>query len=325
MPKAELHIHLEGAPRWPTVRSAHKRHYGTELPERPPWYASDFRFNQFAEFQALFKQYIHPWLQTPTGYAELIHDVVEGLLAQNIRYAEIVCVPSLVEKHGTSIEHFWEILEAAIERARIQNCILRIFVGLMRTHPVDEAILQVKRTRMLPIVAGFDLLGDEMGWPAAPFKPAFDLAREAGKRVKAHAGEMTGPESIQIAVETLGVTQIGHGLSAIQDPEVVALLREHQVTVEMCPTSNEKLGNVSSYQDHPIFALDHAGVAVTVNSDDPTFFGLNLTDELSRLMLERQATLEDLKRWTRNAFHRAILDESTRSYFLSELEAWCPN
>lgn len=325
MPKAELHIHLEGAPRWSTVRLAHKRHYGTELPEIPPWYASDFRFNQFAEFQALFKQYIHPWLQTPTGYAELVDDVVEGLLAQNIRYAEVVCVPSLVERRGASLEQFWAILEAAVERARAQNCILRIFVGLMRTHPVDEASFWVKQTRMLPIVAGFDLLGDEVGWPATPFRPAFELAKEAGKRIKVHAGEMTGPENVQIAVETLGITQIGHGTSAIRDPEVVALLRDRQVTVEMCPTSNEKLGNISTYQDHPIFALDSAGVPVTVNSDDPLFFSLNLTDELSRLMVERQATLEDLKSWTRNAFHRAILDEATRSRFLSELETWYPN
>lgn len=324
MPKAELHLHLEGAPRWSTLRSAHYQHYGRELPLVPPWYASSFRFCDFAAFQVLFKQYIHPWLQTPDGYAELIHDVVDSLLVQNMRYVEIVCMPSRVERHGASLGYFWDVLAAEIERARQQNCIIRIFVGLMRTHDVEEAMHWVKQTRTLSIVAGFDLLGNEVGYPAAPFRAAFDLAREAGKRLKIHAGEMTGPKSIQFAVETLGITQVGHGTSAIQSPEVVSLLRERQVTVEMCPTSNERLSNVSTYQEHPLFALDDLGVCVTVNSDDPTFFGVNLSDELARLVAERQATVRDLKRWTENAFRRAILDESTRRRLMAELAAWSP-
>lgn len=324
MPKAELHLHLEGAPRWSTVCSAHYQHYSRELSHSPPWHVSSFRFNNFGAFQALFKQYIHPWLQTPDGYAELIHDVVDSLLVQNIRYAEIVCAPSLVEHHGASLSCFWDVLTAQIERARHQNCIIRIFVGLIRTHSVEEAIHWVKQTRTLSVVAGFDLLGNEVGYPAEPFRAAFDLAREAGKHLKIHAGEMTGPDSIRFAVETLGITQIGHGTSAIQSPEVVTLLRERQVTVETCPTSNERLRNVSSYQEHPLLALDDLGVLVTVNSDDPTFFGVNLNDELARLVEERQATVMDLKRWTQNALRRAILDESTRSHFMAELEAWSP-
>lgn len=325
MPKAELHLHLEGAPRWSTLRSAHYKHYSVELPETPPWHASGFRFADFSAFQSLFKQYIHPWLQTPNGYAELIHDVVDGLLAQNIRYAEVVCVPSLLAMHGASPDYFWAVLAAEVERARLQNCIIRIFVGLIRTHSVEAAIQSVKQTRTRSLVAGYDLLGNEIGYPADSFRPAFELAREAGKRLKIHAGEMTGPESIEYAVETLGIEQIGHGTSAIQNADVVALLRERQVTVEMCPTSNERLRNVCSYQAHPILALDDAGVHVTVNSDDPTFFGVNLNGELTRLVTERQVTALDLKRWTQNALRRAILDESTRHQLIAELEAWCPN
>lgn len=325
MPKAELHLHLEGAPRWSTVCDAHHRHSGKTLPAVPFWYASDFRFAHFGEFQSLFQQYIHPWLQTPTGYAELIHDVVDSLLEQNIRYAEVNFAASLVERHGACLSQVLELLEAEVERARTQNCIIRIFVGLMRNHGVEEAIHWVKKTRSASIISGFDLQGNEVGWPADQFIPALDLARDAGKRVKVHAGEMTDSENIQIAVEKAGITQIGHGTSAIQNPDVVALLCERQVTVEMCPTSNERLRNIASYQDHPIFALDGAGVPITVNSDDPTFFGINLTDEFSRLIIERQATIPDIKRWTHNAFRQAILDESTRSRLIHELEAWLPS
>ncbi|MBE7383574.1 MAG: adenosine deaminase family protein [Leptolyngbya sp. SIO1E4] len=324
MPKAELHLHLEGAPRWSTLRTALQQHYGIELPSRPPWYAPDFRFAHFGEFQRLFQQYVHPWLQTPSGYQALIQDVVDGLLVQNIRYAEIDFYAPLVEQVGASLDRVLELLEAEVARARSQGCVLRIFVGLNRHHGVDTAVHWVQKTRSASVISGFDLHGDEVGWPADQFKPAFDLAREAGKRVKVHAGEMTGPENIRLAVENLGIDQIGHGTSAIQDPGVVALLRDRAVTVEMCPTSNERLRNVASYQAHPIFDLDAAGVAVTVNSDDPTFFGLTLTDELSRLMTARQATIADLKRWTRNALRQAILDEVTRARFMAELEAWSP-
>ena len=150
-----------------------------------------------------------------------------------------------------------------------------------------------------------------------------ELGQEAGKRLKIPAGEMTGPESIQFAVETLGITQIGHGTSAMRNPEVVALLRERQVTLEMCPTSNERLRNVSSYNDHPLLALDDLGVLVTINSDCPTYFGVNLSGELSRLSTGRQVTIRQLKRWTQNGARQAMLDESTRSNLMAELEAWC--
>jgi len=324
MPKAELHLHLEGAPCWSTLRMAHQRHYGIELPETPPWYAPDFRFAHFGEFQALFQDYIHPWLRTRAGYAEVIRDVVDSLLEQQIRYAEINFAASLAEQHGASLNHIWEILEREIDRAQAQNCVIRIFVGLMRPQGVEAAIFWVKQLRSVEVVSGFDLQGDEVGWSAAQFKPALDLAREVNKRVKVHAGEMTGSESIRIAVEDVGIDQIGHGTSAIQSAEVVALLRDRKVTLEVCPTSNQRLCNVPSYQEHPILDLDRAGVTITLNSDDPTFFGLNLTDECSRMVMERNATLSDIKRWMHNAFQRAILDEPTRNRLISELDAWTP-
>jgi len=320
LPKAELHLHLEGAPRWSTLRAAHHRHYGTILPEQPPWFAPEFRFNHFREFQQLFSQYIHPWLRTPNGYAEVIQDVVDSLIAQNVRYAEINFAPSMAAQHGADLPQVWELLAAACDRAQAQNCIIRIFVGLMRPQGVDAAIAWVNATRSLAIVSGYDLQGDEVGWPAEHFQPALALAREAGKRIKVHAGEMTGPDSIRNAIEHLGITQIGHGVSAIHDPAVIELLRDRQVTVEMCPTSNERLQNVPSYQAHPLLALDAAGVAVTVNSDDPTFFGVTLTEELTRLMTERQVAIADIKRWTRNAFQAALLDADTRQRFITELD-----
>jgi adenosine deaminase len=322
MPKAELHIHLEGAPRWSTLRQALDRHKGIDLPDSPPWYEPQFRFASFEEFKGLFGKYIHPWLQTPSGYTELIGDVVDSLLEQRIRYGELNFYIPLVERVGISLNSVLALLEAEVERARTQGTVLKIFAGINRDKGVESAIFWIQRVLSAQVISGFDLHGSEVDWSAELFKEAFAPVFEVGKKIKVHAGEMEGPQSIRAAVEELGVDQIGHGTSAIQDPEVVSLLRDRKVVLEMCPTSNERLGNISSYQDHPILELDAAGVAVTVNSDDPIFFGYNLTSEMARLMSERGATVTDLVRWTRNAFKKAILDEETRSTFLIELDTW---
>ena len=322
MPKAELHLHLEGAPRWSTLRHALHRHRGITLPESPPWYEPKFRFASFDQFRALFHRYIHPWLQTPVGYNELICDVVDSLLEQHIRYAEIDFYAASVERVGASLDQVLAILEAEVERANAQGSVLKIFLGINRHDGVENAAFWVQRLISAPVICGVDLHGSEVGWPADLFKAALAPVREMGKKIKSHAGEMVGPEAIRAAVEGLGVRQIGHAVSAIQDPAVVELLRDRKVVVEMCPTSNERLQYISSYQDHPIFDLDAAGVAVTVNSDDPTCFGSNLTNELSRLIVERGATLADLKRWTQNAFRYALIEEETLTPILSDLNTW---
>ena len=322
MPKAELHLHLEGSPRWATLRQALHRHWGATLPEFPPWCESEFRFTNFAEFRELIHRYIYPWLQTSVGYHELICDVVDSLLEQHIRYAEVDFYAALVEKVGASLDQVLAILEEEVERANANGSTLRIFLGINRHDGVENAAFWVKKLISSPVICGVDLHGSEVGWPADLFKQALAPAREMGKKIKSHAGEMVGPEAVRAAVEGLGVRQIGHGVSAIQDPAVVDLLRDRNVVVEMCPTSNQRLQYVSSYQDHPIFELDAAGIAVTVNSDDPTFFGANLTNELSRLIVERGATAADLKRWTQNAFRYALIEEETRTHILSELNTW---
>lgn len=321
MPKAELHLHFEGAPRWATLREALYRHYGMTLPVTPTWYAPEFRFS-YPEFSKAFRDYIHPWLQTTTGYAELIHDVVDSLLEQNIRYAEINFNVRLVEIMGHTLPAIWELLEAEVERAQAEGLTIKIFAGISRDKGVEQAIDWVNRILPVPIISGFDLHGLEVGWPADLFREAFAPVQAAGKKLKVHAGEMAGAESIRAAIESLNPAQIGHGISAVQDPAVIELLRSSQIIVEMCPTSNEKLNNISTYQTHPIFDLDAAGVSVTVNSDDPTFFGYTLTLELTRLVIERQATLTDLARWTSNAFKTAILDDVTRTALLLELDNW---
>lgn len=321
MPKAELHLHLEGAPRWSTLREALHRHHRWELPQTPPFHAPDFRFADFDEFKGCFRNYIYPWLQTKRGYAELMEDVVDSLVEQRIRYVELNFNLATVDLLNLDLETVLEQLAASVATAGDRGTIIRIIVGIDRGQGSENARSAVQRLIPYPLISGFDLHGLETPETRADrFQDAWVIAQEAGRKVKVHAGEMEGPASIHAAVATAGITQIGHGTSAIESPEVVNLLLERGVVLEMCPTSNERLGNVASYQTHPILDLDQAGVKVTVNSDDPTWFGVNLTQEMERLVRDRQVSLDCLARWTRNAFEVAIADEEMRSQFFTELE-----
>lgn len=323
MPKAELHLHLEGAPAWDVIREASSRYTGVILPEFPHFYKPEFKFADFGEFLRCFREYLYPWLQTPCGYAEVIQTVVANLIQQRIRYVELNFSLLTIERVGADLTVVMQHLETAVAQAQTQGTVLRIIAGIGRQEGVEKATVDVQRLLEFPIISGFDLHGAESPTTRAElFHEAFAPAREAGKKIKAHAGELDGPESIRSAVERLGVNQIGHGTTALQDPEVIKLLIEREVLVEMCPTSNERLQVISAYNQHPILALDAAGVLVTVNSDDPSWFGVNLTDEMGRLMSERGATVTDLGRWTRNAFQRAMVDEGTRSSWETELDDW---
>lgn len=321
MPKAELHLHLEGSARWPSLRDALHHHAGKVMLDSPYWLEPDFRFRDFEEFRELVRESLTPWLSAPTGYSELIRDVVDSLILQKIRYAELNFCPNVFTRVGASPPAVLDLIEAETIRAAEEGTLIRWIAGMNREEGVAETSSWVQKLLSNSVVSGFDLHGTETGWPPDLFKDAFLPVLEAGKKLKIHAGEMVGPESIRSAVG-VGATQIGHGLSAIEDPEVIALLKEREIVVEMCPTSNERLQNISSFGDHPIFELEKHGVSVTINSDDSTFFGSNLTEEMFRMVAELGATPEDLVRWTSNALDVALLDDEERDKIHKELREW---
>jgi adenosine deaminase len=323
MPKAELHLHLEATPQWSSIRQAFARHYGETLPEISPLYHPEFRFKTFQEFLNGFVRYIHPWLRTPNGYAELIDAAIDSLIQQNIRYVELNFSILSIQRVNHHLEDVLSLLEKAINRAKQQGCMIKLIAGISRNQIPEIASKIVKQLLSYSIISGFDLHGFETPETRADlFREAFEPAQAADKKIKAHAGEMDGPASIRAAVAGLGVTQIGHGTSAVEDAELVQLLIERNIVLEMCPSSNEKLGNIHRYDDHPILALDAAGVRVTVNSDDPSLFGVHLTDEMVRLVIERGVTIADLVRWTRNAFNCAIVDADSRHELHRQLDTW---
>ncbi len=322
MPKAELHLHLEGSARYSSLQKALNHHGVTDLPDFPYWYEHEFRYENFDHFREQMRDYISPWLRTPSGYAELIDEVVDAVIAQNIRYAEVNFCPNVIGRVNADTAEVLALLAAAAARSEEVGTIIRWIAGLNRDEGVEVTSSWVEQLVREPVISGFDLHGTENGWPPAMFSKAFAPVLETGLKMKVHAGEMAGPEYIREAVEDLGATQIGHGTTAIEDPDVVALLRDRGTVVEMCPSSNEKLDNVDSYAAHPIFDLESEGVTVTVSSDDALFTGIDLTYEFVRLMTERDATTDDLLRWTTNSVEAALLENAEKKEIIADLQNW---
>jgi adenosine deaminase len=171
-------------------------------------------------------------------------------------------------------------------------------------------------------VIGLGLGGNEAGAPPAPFAHAFDQARKAGLLSIPHAGELAGPESVWGAIHALGAQRIGHGVRSIEDPYLLAYLRQHQIALELNMTSNICLHTYKRLGHHPFPHLDRMGIVVTVNSDDPPLFNTDLTQEYSILIDEFGYSLAEVARVARNAFTASAASEPLRSRLLAEFDAW---
>jgi aminodeoxyfutalosine deaminase len=168
-------------------------------------------------------------------------------------------------------------------------------------------------------VVAFGIGGDEERGPAALFTDIYREAREAGLRLTAHAGEAVGPESIRKAVELLGAERIGHGLTAIQDPGVMALLRERRIPLEVCPTSNVATGLIARVEDHPLPRFLEAGLVVTLNSDDPAMFGTSLESEFVQAAKAFSLSRAQIVQFCENAIRYSFLPERDKQRLLREL------
>jgi len=321
MPKAELHLHLEASVRWEVLRKALHRHTGEEYPDSPFWLEPEFRFENWDDFRQLFREYIGPWVSTSTGYSELIPEIGDLLIGQNIRYAEVNVGLNVFTRSEVETTTVLDLLGKEAERAAGLGTTIRWIGGVNREEGIEVTAGWVDEVLDSPVISGFDLHGTEPGWPADMFADVFAPVVKAGKKLKMHAGEMAGPEYIRAAIEA-GSTQIGHGTSAVQDAGTMEMLRERDVVVEVCPTSNERLRNYPDYGRHPICEMEEEGVKITLNSDDALFFGPDLTGEMARMVAERGTGASTLARWTRNAINVALIEDSEKEKFLSDLDAW---
>jgi adenosine deaminase/aminodeoxyfutalosine deaminase len=277
-------VHLEGAVRPETLRelsrnkSGLRKKVGEWISERR---AQHFRYGSFREFLVAFG-IVTLLLEKPEDYALATTRLLEWLAEQNVRYAEIIFSAGVVLWKKQSVEAVFEAVAGAAEEAQPRTGVRVAWIFDAVRHfgmdHVREVLDWAIHYRSRGVVA-FGIGGDEQRGLAELFPEIFQAARDGGLHGVAHAGEACGPESIRQAVELLGAERIGHGLTAIQDPQVMALLRERRIPLEVCPTSNVATGLIARFEDHPLPRFLEAGLVVTLNSDDPAMFGTSLENE----------------------------------------------
>jgi adenosine deaminase len=331
MPKAEIHVHLEGSVRPATLLKLALRN-GVQPPA--PDEAGLREFFRFRDFPHFIEVYIAVCncLRTPEDFATIVREVGEDAAAQNIRYLELHFNPETnVRKRGLD---FHEMLAGmnrgraeARERWGVEMRWIADGVRDSETSPysVTQTVDWISALSPEDGVVALGLGGNEVGRPPAPFAADFARARAAGLRTVAHAGETTGHATVCDSIDLLGAERIGHGVRAAENADLVMRLARDRVPLEICPTSNLCTGVVKTFAEHPFPMLDQAGVLVTVNSDDPPLFGTTLTDEFLVLAREWDYDADGLQRIALNALDVAFLpdDEKVRmrDAFVAEFAA----
>jgi adenosine deaminase len=325
LPKAELHVHHVGSASMRTVAELAERHAGsTSVPTDPKALAEFFTFTDFAHFIEVYLSVVD-LLRTPEDLWTLTYDVARDLAEQNVRYVELTCTPYTSIAVGISAEAYCEALEDARLRAESDfGLTMRWCFDIPGESGVPSADITLDTAlRLQPDgLVSFGLGGPEIGVPRQQFAPHFQQAIAAGLHSVPHAGESTGPETIWDSVNHLGAERIGHGIAAAQDPALMAHLAEHDITLEVCPTSNVRTRSVPSLAEHPLPALVAAGVPVTINSDDPPMFSTTLNQEYEvaaeLLGLDNQGIADLARASVRSSF----ADDSTKAAILAEIDEY---
>ena len=324
LPKTEIHLHIEGLVSvdsiWALIRK-HKLDLGIssreELKQR-------FQVTSLTEFIDLFINIIQACLITEEDLRYLIEDTRTYLRRNNIRYAEIFFAPTKLIKNGLDFDRIISILDSGANQLRSEGLDVRYIVDVSRGFGVENAMRNLDLTLEHPTenIIGLGLGGAEQSGPAKDYRKVFKKAAKAGLKLVAHAGEDVGPKSIWDTIEVLGAQRIGHGISAIEDKKLMDRLKERRIPLEICPTSNLFTRKyASSLSDHPIRAFFDHGMYVTINTDDPTLFGVELNEEYTRLNEAGVFALSEIVQIIKNGVFATFLSDQRKLELWSELES----
>ncbi len=327
LPKAELHQHLDGALRPATaVELAAEAGVALSPDDARSRLVAPAHCRNQAELLAFFDLPI-ALLQTAGALQRAARELVEELTADGVRYGEIRWAPRLHLDGGLAVPAVIEAVASgvaeAVDALGADAPLVALIVTAMRSHPPGANVELARAAADFgPPVVGFDLAGPEATYPAPPHAAAFRAAEEGGLALTAHAGEVPGPERIREAL-ALGVRRIAHGVTVADDPEVLAMVRERDVTLDQGPTSNEQAGVVASLDAHPLATLHRAGVSVTLSTDDRTVSDTTLTDEMARVADALGLDPSELAAIAVNGFRRGFGPQAALARLSAEAEtAW---
>ena len=326
LPKAELHLHLEGTIGPATLVELSARHDAE--PVTLAQAEAIYRFSNFREFIEGFKS-VTRRLVTPEDYEFAAWRMIEDLHAQGVVHAEVYISVGVIYMWRNHDPECFEPIFAGLERARIRGerelgfSLYWIF-DAVRHFTVPEAQRVFRKAAEMrarhPSIIGIGLGGDERQARSEPFRAMYEEAKRAGLRLTNHAGETTGPEAIWEAL-AIGSERIGHALSAIQDSALLQNLKVRSTPVELNPTSNVRTGVCASFRDHPLRQYFDEGLLVTLNSDDPAFFGSNVANEYRLAATEHGFTREELRQLASNSIRASFLPDTAKEAWLARIGA----
>ncbi len=320
LPKAELHVHLEGSMR-PALLLALARRRGVRLPaDDEAGLTRWFRFEDFRHFVDVYLT-CSSCLREPEDFQALLDDFAQVQAAQNIVYSEVHFTISTHLANGANGDELGHALGESIAAAERRGTKIRLIPDIVRNlEPAraDRTLEWALAHRERGVVA-LGLAGIESA-PIEPFIGHFEAARSAGLKTTAHAGEQCGPAAIREVLGACRPDRIGHGVRAIDDPALVADLAHTGMPLEVCPTSNVRLGYAGSIQSHPLERLRQAGVALSLSSDDPPLFGTTLVGEFVAVAEAFGYSHAVLGELARGAFEQAFLDPAEQASYLTRFD-----
>ena len=320
IPKAELHLHLEGALTPALVRSFAKRNNLT-LPDDIYDEQDRYIWDDFPEFLKSFDK-ASAAIRTKQDYSDLTHFYLTEQAKVGALYVELFCSPTHAADCGLSYDEHLEAVVDGIDRAEKETGIIgRIIMTCVRHVGGDMAVKVARETADCghPYIVGFGMGGNESMFSQETFYPAFKSAADAGLGCTTHAGEVQGPQSVWDAIDKLPVTRIGHGVRSIEDPKLVETLAKRGIVLEVCPGSNISLSVYPDYASHPLRKFHDSGVKVTLGSDDPPFFHTSLAEEYQRAKDVFGFSDAELLGVTRTAIEAGFVDDATKAKLLAKL------
>lgn len=321
LPKAELHLHIEGTLE-PELMFEFASRNRVTLPYRSPEEVRKaYQFSDLQSFLDIYYQGTRVLLQDRDFY-DLTWAYLQKAHEQNVRHAEIFFDPQAHTERDVPmaaiIEGIHQALGDARERFGISS---HLILSFLRHLSGEDAMRTLEAA--LPYRHAFSGVGldsSERGHPPAKFTDVFARAREQGLFVVAHAGEEGPPDYVWQALDTLGALRIDHGVRSVEDPVLVERLRSERIPLTVCPLSNVKLRVFESIANHNLPQLIDAGLCVTINSDDPAYFGGYINENFDAVSQAFELTEQQLRTLARNSFEAAVLDDGRRSALLEELD-----
>ena len=334
LPKAELHLHLEGSVDPATLVELSRR-YNTPLPTENNRYdvagSGDvltedevrrlYSYKDFNGFLMAFKS-VTERLRSPEDYELVTYRLMQKLRQQNVVHAEVYVSIGVIRWRGQPVEPIFEGMERGRERGQRDFGVSLLWIFDAVRHFGPEAAAEVfnlaARLRERNVV-GIGIGGDEARGPAEGFRDLYKKAADNGLRLTAHAGETTGPESVWGALN-IGAERIGHGLSAANDPELMEVMAQKQVPVEICITSNLRTGACKELQEHPVRKFFDEGLMITLSTDDPAMFQTSLNKEFEMAQQEFGFTEDHLRELARNSIEASFLPVEKKLRFMQQID-----